>query len=110
MSLPEELKGVRDRTSMYVRHVEYFSVAACITGFDLARKSEFLKGFSDWLGSRIAENARHMAWPVKVLYLAFPDCELPWDKLDSKETHEHAISTLFDCLDQFLQDADYSDD
>jgi hypothetical protein len=103
MSFPDVLSDLQSRPGMFLRKVTYDSVASCIQGYDLGTGFEFLKGFSKWLRLR-ATHGHNMAWPVLVLYIAFPESKTPWQNLGNPESEQHAIAALFQCLRDFCSE------
>ena len=101
MAIPSILDGLKTRPSMYLRVVNYDSVAACVQGFDLGTDGEFLNGFGEWLRDRVDPKFHNMSWSVLVLCIAFPESKTPWNELDSAASNTTAIRTLFDCLSEF---------
>ena len=86
---------------MYLRVVNYDTMAACSQGYDLAKDLSFLDGFGDWLRERVDPRYHNMTWSVLVLCIAFPDSGVPWKNLDTSEGNSRAIQALFDCLDGY---------
>jgi hypothetical protein len=53
---------------------------------------------------RREDDGHNMAWPVLVLYIAFPESKTPWQNLGNPESEQHAIATLFQCLRDFCSE------
>jgi hypothetical protein len=104
MPLPLDLARFRDHPSMYLAKVDFDTVAAFVGGYDLAASGRLLDGFQDWMRPRI-RRGHEFGWPLQVLLVAFPDDErAPWPRPDTPERQAHAITTLFQLLEEFCED------
>jgi hypothetical protein len=106
MALPDQIKHLRKHPGMHLRVVDYNTVSACIDGFSLAHNGVFLKGFQEWLCKR-TDNGHNMGWSTLILFIAFPDSRVPWQKLTAKDADEHAIDVMFALLDEFYANREF---
>jgi len=88
---------------MYLRVVNYDTMAACVQGYDLAKDLCFLDSFGDWLRQRVDPRFHNMTWSVLVLCIAFPGSKVPWENLDTSEANSSAIQVLFACLSEYCE-------
>ena len=72
---------------MWVSPANFGSVAAFLTGFDVALEGGFLKGFREWLIVR-ADGCNNLVWPGIVAYVIYPHGEDPIATLHESESND----------------------
>jgi hypothetical protein len=97
----ELFERVRNRTGMYLMDESYATVAAFVTGYDLACEGGVCTGFREWLVIRVGLGS-NLGWEALALHAAFPTSGNPQAAvLASAETQRHAIDTLFNLLAEY---------
>ncbi len=97
----ELFERVRTRPGMYFMDESYATVAAFVTGYDLACEGGVCTGFREWLVMRVGLGS-NLGWEALALHAAFPTSANPQAAvLASVETQRHAIDTLFDLLAEY---------
>ena len=88
---------------MYGLPDNFRGLCAFIHGVDAGNEWQFLVGFHEFLVVRAGKGA-NLTWTGLVLHIAFPGNDhLAADLLDDPDRDRHAVDTLFDLLDQFLE-------
>ncbi|MBI2920683.1 MAG: hypothetical protein HYY18_06315 [Planctomycetes bacterium] len=101
-SAAELFAAVRAHPGMYLMNSTFGEAVAFVDGFDIARKGRPLKGFKEWLVSRLGYGT-NLHWAGLVLSLTYPD--EPDPKLaasKSRQAQNKALDSLFSLVDEFL--------
>lgn len=78
-------------------------LCAFVQGVNAGNEWQFLAGFQEFLVIR-ADKGPNLTWIGLVLHVAFPGNDhLAMGLLDDPDREQHAIDTLFDLLDEFLE-------
>jgi hypothetical protein len=100
----ELIAHLRQTPDMFLRPVNFDTVHSCLIGFDLANGGDcFNDDFHAWLAEKVDPKFRNFAWPGLILKIAFPDATKLSQCIDDDETDRHAIETLFDLAEQYLE-------
>ncbi|MEV6957583.1 hypothetical protein [Streptomyces sp. NPDC051183] len=99
------IANARLRPGMFGLDGSFSEYVAFLVGMDTAMEGSLLGDFSEWLATRSGKGGRNLFWPVLVLL----ETELSdlhrenWHNLEGEEG-SHAVSTLFELLNEFLED------
>ena len=92
---------LRMRPGMYVQEPTYATLCAFVLGYDLALDGGVLRGFREWLITRLGD-ANNLAWPALVLRAAFPGAPNPEAEVHSSTaSQKQAINVLFELIGEF---------
>lgn len=95
--------SVRRRPGMYGLPESFPGRCAFLHGVDAGNEWQFLTGFRELLVVR-ADKGSNLTWNALVLHIAFPGNDhIAADLLADPDREQHAINTLFDLLDEFLE-------
>ncbi|MFI8943147.1 hypothetical protein [Streptomyces syringium] len=109
MSEREYFAWVGQRPGTFVGRTSFHSLAAFLTGYDqhaIRHGGPGLAGWREWLVARRGKDCNH-TWPGLVLHIALPG---GWDNMWdlSTDDEQHAITILFQLLDEFAADQEAS--
>jgi hypothetical protein len=103
MRKPIDLQEALERLPLYIMGTDYRSAAAFVAGFNLASGGSALQGFHAWLVVRVG-CGDNLGNEELVLWLAFPGCESPRERLCADGGEEQAIKCLIKSLNDFWRD------
>lgn len=95
--------SVRRRPEMFGVPSTFRGICAFVQGADAGNEWQLLAGFREFLVVR-ADKGPNLTWTGLALHIAFPGNEYLADGLlDDPGRERHAIDTLLDLLDEFLE-------
>ncbi|MCD7441324.1 hypothetical protein K4B79_24255 [Streptomyces lincolnensis] len=100
----EVIEAIRDHPQGYGLDGTYYPTAMFLTGIDVGRSNETLRGFTEWLVVRRGE-LNSFYWHKLVLLDLFPDMSLyTWRSPEhlTPEQHQQAVEHLFSLVLEFL--------
>jgi len=86
---------------MYLPKESYDCVCSYMLGMDVACAGDLMDGFHDWLVPTVG-HGDNLAWQGLVLYLAFPNSQVPRSRLGDPTNEKVAISCLFMYFESFV--------
>lgn len=98
------LAAVRQRPTMHVLDASYATMSAFVLGCDAGSSGGMLTGFREWLIVRLG-TGNNLAWTALIRHLTPGGLVHPL----TAETDAAAVSTLFDLLDEFLEQRERRD-
>ena len=89
---------------MYISAVDFDSLAAFISGFDLATGGSALQGFREWLLVKVGGYAANLAWTELVLEYTFRGSQSARDNLCECGGQQKGMNSIITLLDEFWRD------
>ncbi|WP_027942719.1 hypothetical protein [Amycolatopsis taiwanensis] len=114
MSEREFFADVGRRPGMFVGRATYHAISSFIDGYDRHAMRDgggWLTEFHDWVLRKRGLKSSPLVWSGEVLWLAFPDGAFRASAFDlTADENAHAISVLFELLDEFLAEREAAGD